>query len=50
MAVLLFWVPAGVARLHPSEISLLGQAKPALRNSPQGGEFAAHSRRAAEAA
>ena len=30
MAVLLFWVPAGVARLHPSEIPMLGPAKPSL--------------------
>ena len=46
MAILLFWVPAGFARLHPSEISILGQAKPAQRNSPRGGEFTAHLRRA----
>ena len=29
---------------------MLGQAKPALRNSPHNGEFTADSRRAAEAA
>ena len=50
MAILLFWVPAGYARLHPSEISMLGQAKPALRNLLHSGEFTADSRRAAEAA